>query len=177
MSTTFHLRVWTRFLAPLDDVWALKTDPFALAAELRPQLGLSLTDDDALARVRAGQAPADLQASLRLGGLPPGVAWPIHVESIVPRVRYRTTSKNALFARYEHDHLFEETPDGARYVDAITFTSTAPAQKLFAILTKRLFEHRHRVAAGRLPTDPQATGVSVLRVLVEAEEEQERRAG
>jgi hypothetical protein len=49
--------------------------------------------------------------------------------------------------------------------------SRSPLQKLSAIATQRVFQHRHAVAAKRLPTDPQATGVAVLRVLVEGEED------
>lgn len=168
MATTFQLRVWTRFLAPVADVWALKTDPAAIQAEFRPWMAFCLPEGDALARALAGNVPTDLACSLRLGRVLP-VAWPARVESAVKHQSYRDTSTNKLFSRFEHDHLFEVTPDGCRYVDAVTFTSTAPAQKVFAIATQRLFQHRHTVAAKRLPTDPQATAISVLRVLVEEE--------
>jgi ligand-binding SRPBCC domain-containing protein len=169
MATTFHLRVWTRFFAPLEDVWALKTDPAAIQAELQPWSSFSIKDGDALRRALGGDVPVDLSASLRLGQILP-VSWPIHLASVVKHASFRDTSTNALFARFEHDHLFEVTPDGCRYVDAVTFTSKAPAQKLFAIGLQRHFQHRHAVAAKRLKTDPQATGVAVLRVLVEAKD-------
>jgi ligand-binding SRPBCC domain-containing protein len=175
MPTTFHLRVWTRFLAPVEEVWALKTDPRAIVAEFRPH-GFSMAETD-LAAALAGKVPADIAATFRFGGIPPGISWPIRLESVVEHQRYRDTSTNALYSRWEHDHVFETTPDGCRYVDAVTFTSTAPLQKLFAILTKRTFERRHRIAAKRIATDPQATAVSVLRVLVEAEEEAAHGAG
>ncbi len=168
MATTFHLRVWSRFFAPVEDVWALKTDPAALQAEFRPWMTFALPDGAALTRALAGELPATLDGSLRLGRVLP-FAWPVRIESAVKHKEYRDTSTNALYSRFEHDHLFEVTPDGCRYVDAVTFTSKAPAQKLFAIATQRLFVHRHTVAAKRLPTDPQATAVSVLRVLVEEE--------
>lgn len=167
MATTFHLRVWTRFLAPVEDVWKLKTDPASIMAEFRPYASFCL-DENAVREAMAGHVPVDMKASLRLGRMLP-VAWPSRLESVKPNLSFRDTSTNRLFSRFEHDHLFEPTPDGCRYVDAVTFTSTVPAQKITAILTKRLFEHRHMVAARSLPTDPQATGVSVLRVLVEAE--------
>jgi ligand-binding SRPBCC domain-containing protein len=169
MPTTFHLRVWTRFLAPVEEVWALKTDPVVIAAEFRPRFSFTL-DPDALPAALAGPMPAELSATLRFGGLPPGITWPVRLAAVTPNVEIRESSVNRLYSRFEHEHLFEATPDGCRYVDAITFTSTVPAQKLFAILTKRTFEHCHRVAAKRLPTDPQATAVSVLRVLVEQEQ-------
>lgn len=168
MATTFHLRVWSRFLAPVEDVWALKTDPAALQAEFRPWATFAIPDGAALTRALGGDVPTTLDCSLRLGGVLP-VAWPARVESAVAHRSYRDTSTNALYARWEHDHLFEVTPDGCRYVDAVTFTSRAPLQKVFAIATQRLFQHRHAVAAKRLPTDPQATAVAVLRVLVEEE--------
>ena len=59
MATTFHLRVWTRFFAPLEDVWALKTDPAAIQAELQPWSSFSIKDGDALRR-------ADLVVGARL---------------------------------------------------------------------------------------------------------------
>lgn len=169
MATTFQLRVWTRFLAPVESVWALKIQPATIQAEFRPLLSLGLPHGDALGRaLAAGAAPADLACSVRFGRVLP-VAWPCRIESVVKLQSYRATSTNALFSRFEHDHLFEATPDGCRYIDAVTFTSTVPAQKVFAIATQRLFQHRHTVTARRLPTDPQATAVSVLRVLVEEE--------
>lgn len=167
MATTFHLRVWTRFFAPVEDVWKLKTDPAAIMAEFRPYSSFCI-DDAGLREALGGKVPVDLKASLRLGRMLP-VAWPLRLESVKVNASFRDTSANRLFSRFEHDHIFEPTVDGCRYIDAVTFTSTVPAQKITAILTKRLFEHRHAVAAKALPTDPQATGVSVLRVLVEAE--------
>ncbi len=169
MPTTFHLRVWTRFLAPVEAVWALKTDPSAIAAEFRPTMRFCMAEGG-LARALAGPLPADIDARLRVGPFPPGFAWPLRIEAVETHARIRDTSTNALYSRFEHEHLFETTPDGCRFIDALTFVSRAPTQKLFAILTKRMFEQRHRVAALRLPTDPQATAVSVLRVLVEDED-------
>lgn len=175
MPTTFHLRVWTRFLAPVEDVWRLKTDPARISEEFLPYASFRIQDDAALAQLLATGAPGELSASFKLGRALP-VGWPIRVESVVPNVSFRDTSVNKLYARFEHDHLFETTPDGCRYVDAVTFVSTLPLQKATAIATKRMFEHRHRVAAKHLPTDPEATAVAVLRVLVEDEDEQ-RKAG
>ena len=107
MPTTFHLRVWTRFLVP--------------ATEARTGL------------------PAE-------PGPPGGV-----------------------YARFEHARTLEDTPDGCRCIDAITFTPALPAQKLIAILTRRWWVFLHKSAARRLRADPQATGIGMLRVLVEAE--------
>lgn len=167
--TAFHLRVWTRFYAPVERVWAMKTDPAALAEEFRPFARFAVDDPEDVARALRGEVPVEVQARILPGGVPPGIAWPLRIEAVEPGRRYRDTSENVLFSRYEHEHLFEETPDGCRYVDAVTFVPRNPAQKASAILTRRLFIHRHRVAARRLPTDPQATGVAMLRVLVEGE--------
>ena len=166
MPTTFHLRVWTRFLASAEDVWALKTDPSAIGAEFGPLASFRFTDPAAVSRALAGEAPVDVPARFGPVGMPL-IAWPARIEAVEPGKSFRDTSTNALFSRWEHDHLVEATPDGCRYIDAITFVSTTPTQKLTAIVTQRLFQHRHAVAARRLPTDPQATGVAVLRVLVE----------
>jgi ligand-binding SRPBCC domain-containing protein len=170
MPTTFHLRVWTRFLAPIDEVWKLKTDPDELEAEFRPWASLRV-DRAAIARALAGEVPCEVAMRLGPGPVGVGIAWPATVDVAEPMKRFRDTSTNALYSRWEHEHLFEETPDGCRYVDAVTFVSRSPLQKLSAIATQRVFQHRHAVAAKRLPTDPQATGVAVLRVLVEGEED------
>lgn len=175
MPTTFHLRVWTRFLASVEDVWRLKTDPARIAEEFTPYASFRIRDDAALAALLANGGSGALEATFKLGRALP-VAWPVQVESVVSGVSFRDTSTNRLYSRFEHEHLFEPTPDGCRYVDALTFVSTLPLQKATAIATKRMFEHRHRVAAKHLPTDPEATGVAVLRVLVEDADEQ-RKAG
>lgn len=168
MPTTFHLRVWTRFLAPIDEVWKLETDPAEISAGFRPLATFRFSDEAALARALAGEVPVTVDA--RFGFGPVGVvAWPSTLDVVEPGKRFRDTSENALFSRWEHEHLFEETPDGCRYVDAVTFTPKLPAQKIMAIATQRMFQRRHRAAAKRLPTDPQATAVGVLRVLVEGE--------
>lgn len=168
MPTTFHLRVWTRFLAPVADVWRLKTDPARVEEEFRPHR-FRLGDPAALTRAVAGEVPTHVDASLAFAGLPVALAWPIELVEAVPMERFRDQSSNRLFRDFDHLHLFEPTSDGCRYVDAVTFTPALPAQKLTAILTRRLFVQRHRAAAAHLPADPQATGVGVLRVLVEAE--------
>jgi ligand-binding SRPBCC domain-containing protein len=161
-STSFHLRVWTRFLVPPDEVWALKTDPAALAAEFRPWMHLLSGDAQAVGQALGEARPGSFRAWL----VPPGVPWPIEVVEVQPGVRYVDRSANLLFSAFEHEHLFQPTPDGCRYVDAVSFTPRLPASKATAIALERLFVHRHRVAARRLPSDPQATGVAVLRSVV-----------
>lgn len=72
------------------------------------------------------------------------------------------------FSRWEHSHEIEEGSAGVRYIETLTFTPSA-LPKLSALATERLFRRRHRAAAKGLKADPQVTGVSVLRVLVEEE--------
>ena len=166
-ATTFRLRVWTRYFSPADEVWAVKTDPACIAAEFRPYLQLALDDADALlAAIRAGSA---LQTAARL--LPLGVGWPIVLEGGVPGVSFKSTSTNTIFSRFEHTHTVQTTIDGSRYIDDVVFTPALPAAKLTAILTQRLFVHRHRVAAQRLSADARTVGTSVLRVLLEEDED------
>ncbi|MFT5685522.1 MAG: ligand-binding SRPBCC domain-containing protein [Myxococcota bacterium] len=162
-TTTFRLRVWTRYFSPPEKVWAVKTDPDCLAAELRPWLRFSVSDADGLlAAVRSGDS-AESEARLL------GIRWPIHLTGSTPGEQYADTSTNALFSRFEHTHVFEPTPDGCRYIDDVVFTPALPANKLTAILTRRLFVHRHRVVAQRLPADLKTIGTSILRVLLEEE--------
>jgi ligand-binding SRPBCC domain-containing protein len=173
MPTTFHLRTWTRFFAPPEEVWALKTDPAAIAAEFAPWLAFRM-DGDALTRCLASGGEGHIPA--RFGPLLPLVSWPVALKGGTRPERFTDHSQNALFTRFEHDHLFEPGADGStRYIDAVTFTP-AMLPKFSALILQRVFRHRHAVAAKRIPTDPQVTGVSVLRVLVE-EEQEDRAAG
>jgi ligand-binding SRPBCC domain-containing protein len=165
-ETTFHLRVWTRFFDPLERVWAVKTDPDVMRAEFPP--GFSFDVDDPAALKRAFDAAEAVTVSGRFGALllgPGRLPWPVRLEAVEPLRRYRDTSENALFTRFEHEHLFQETVDGTRYIDAVTFTPRLPAAKATAILMQRVFAHRHRVAARHLQPDTRTVGTAVLRVL------------
>jgi ligand-binding SRPBCC domain-containing protein len=168
MPTSFLLRVWTRFYATPEEVWAIKTDPEALAAEFQPWLRFSM-DGEALRRAIEGGGGGEVASTLRPLGLPFGVGWPIRLGPATRPVAYSDSSENRIFSRFQHQHSIERTGDGCRYVDAVTF---APRMlpKAVGLMTERLFRHRHAVAARRLKSDPQATGVSVLRVLVEEEQ-------
>ncbi|MEL6343935.1 MAG: hypothetical protein AAFV53_12450 [Myxococcota bacterium] len=166
-STTFRLRVWTRFLAPRADVWVLKTDPRRLVEEFLPYaLFLSI---DGGATVRGAREGLTGKTTGIL--LPPGLPWPIDLIRSEPERVYVDHSKNLLYSRFEHQHLFEETPDGCRYIDDVIFQPALPFRKLSAVLTERMFIHRHQVAARHLPVDVRTVGTSVLRVLIEEERE------
>lgn len=166
-ATTFRLRVWTRYYSPVAEVWAVKTDPACIAAELRPYLQLSVGDADALSdAVRAGQT---LHTDARL--LPLGVSWPIELVESTPGESFKSLSSNSLFSRFEYTHTFQPNDEGCRYIDDVVFTPALPTAKMIAILTRRLFVHRHRVAAQRLPADARTVGTSVLRVLLEEDED------
>ena len=166
-ATTFRLRVWTRYYSTVDEVWEVKTDPACVAAEFRPWLHFSADDTDGLVEaVRTGHA---METSARL--LPLGVRWPINLVESVPRERFYDTSINALFTRFEHTHVFQPTSDGCRYVDDLVFTPALTASKMIAVLTRRLFIHRHRIASRRLNPDGRTVGTSVLRVLLEEDDD------
>lgn len=167
-TTTFHLRVWTRFLVPVEAVWQLKTDRSWIEAEFAPHR-FRLGGEGPLEGLAGAPLPLRVESSLAFFGVLPPISWPTELVEWVPRERFRDRSSNRLFREFDHLHLFEPTPDGCRYIDAVTFTPALPAQKLTAILTRRLFLARHRAAARRLKADPQATAVGVLRVLVEGE--------
>ncbi len=167
MPPRFHLRCWTRFLAPLDQVWQHKTTPETLLDEFRPWLTLEAEDPDAARRLLSGEAlPGSVQTRLKLLGVLPSGHWPLRLEELEHHQRYLDTSENALYAEWHHEHLFEPTSDGVRYIDALTFTPRdgLPARGV-ARLTARLFVHRHRRAARRLPSDARATAVAMLREL------------
>jgi ligand-binding SRPBCC domain-containing protein len=164
-GTTFHLRVWTRYFETPERVWQVKTDPAMLAKELPRGFGLCMANPEVLAQALADGRPCEVPATIG----PLRLAWPLRVEAVEPLRRYRDTSENALFSLYEHEHQLEPTPDGTRYIDKLIFRPALPAGKLVAILTQRLFVHRHQVAARHLRADARTIGVSVLRVWDEAE--------
>ena len=170
MSRRFHLRCWTRFLAPLEQVWQHKTTPETLLDEFRPWLSLEAEDPDAAQRLLRGEnLPGVVQTRLKLLGVLPTGQWPLRLEALELHRRYLDTSENTLYATWHHEHLFEPTADGVRYIDALTFTPREGLPpKWIARLTTRLFVHRHRRAARRLPSDSRATAVAMLRELPEA---------
>lgn len=163
-TTTFHLRVWTRYFEPPERLWAARTDLGRLAAEFPAWAPLSLADPGALSAAVAAGGPLESQA--RVGLLP----WPFALTQVEPGVAYQDTSDNALFARWAHTLRVEPTADGARVVDAVTFTPRLPA-KPTAILTQRFFVQRHVRAAVGLSADARTVGVSVLRVWDPEEDE------
>ncbi len=162
MATTFVLRVWTRFACSPDEVWRHRVD--GLAPELATWKHLWLEGD---APVAQDALPPQVTTTLKPAGPVLPVKWPVRVTAISPGTSWTDTSENALYARFAHEHTVEATSDGARYVDTVTFTPRGGAQKLAAQLTERMITGRHRAMAKVLAADPQATGVSVLRVRVE----------
>jgi hypothetical protein len=162
MPTSFHLRVWTRFLVPVEAVWRARVD--ALAPELGPWRACFAPSG---APLSPEQLPPPVETTVRPLGPLAAVRWPLRVTALEPGVRWVDESENALYARFVHEHLFERTADGCRYVDAVTFTPRGRAQKAAAVLTQRMLVRRHEGYARALAADPQATGVSVLRVRVE----------
>jgi len=166
-KTTFRLRTWTRFFAPVEAVWQLKTSPADNRAEFRPWFHFHISNAAGLfAAIQAGQTP-----SAQAWMIPPGIAWPLTVVRNEPGVLFEDHSQNMLYSRFEHQHLFQQTPDGCRYIDDVIFTPRLPTAKLAAIVTQHLFIHRHRVAARSLDADTRTVGTSVLRVYIEGEAE------
>ena len=165
MATTFLLSVWTRFFETPERVWEIKTDPARVAEEFPWGLGISTTKPEVLAQAFSDARPCEVDATLGFARL----SWPLRMEAIEPHRRFRDTSENALFSRFEHEHLLEPTTDGTRYIDKLVFQPALPAAKLLAIVTRRLFVHRHQVAARHLTADTRTIGVSILRVWGEGE--------
>lgn len=161
---SWRLRVWTRFLAPPEQVWAFKTDPDRLAQELWP---LVLRFDDRAALVAALQQGLPGRFPARL--YPPGLRWVTELAQVEPGQRFVDRSQNLLYRDFEHRHVVQPVTDGTRYVDDVTFTPAGPWPELIVHLTRLSFQSRHRRAARHLPHDPRATGVVVLRQVLEHE--------
>jgi ligand-binding SRPBCC domain-containing protein len=166
MSETYKLRCWTRFLATPEEVWALKTDPARLDAEMMPVLRVHFEDADAPARAMKGEGlPASFQSQIQLGGVIGLLDWPVEITAVEPGRRLVNTSTNDLFSRWEHEHLFEPATDATRYLDSVIFTPRPAHHELIAQLVQRFFVHRHKRAAKCLPTDKRATAVAMLRFM------------
>ncbi len=160
----WRLRVWTRFFAPPDQVWALKTDPQRLREELSP-LRLVVQDSQGLHEALASGREGSFQARL----WPLGLSWPFQVSEIEPGRSFLDCSSNALFHRFEHRHLVEATEEGSRYIDDLLLGPTSPAAATKVDMLRRLFQRRHLRAARHLPHDDRATAVVVLREVLEHE--------
>ena len=165
-APAFRLRVWTRFFAPVERVWELKTDLARVREEFRPWMEFRPQDPEALCRaVRSGQTgrfPARLW--------PLGISWTTELVEARPTERFVDRSQNLLYAAFEHRHVFEPADDGCRYVDDVTFTPAAPLPAgLVARMTAAMFGHRHRQSARHLPHDARATAIVVLRQVLEDE--------
>jgi len=168
---TWKLSVWTRYAAPVDEVWRLKTDVHFLADELGPWLRLRADDPNqlqqALRHTGGGVYSGRMAGPLGLVGL----RWPLEVRSSEPLVAYCDSSSNLLYAHFEHRHLFQPTDDDhVRYVDEVVFTPALRPDRLWARLTERTFVRRHHRAARHLAVDPGVVGISVLRQLTRAEQ-------
>ena len=164
MSETYKLRCWTRFLASPEEVWALKTDPARLEAEMMPVLKMHFEDADAPARaLRAEGLPASFSSEIQLGGVIGLLDWPVEIAEVEPGRRLVDRSTNDLFSRWEHEHLVEPASDATRYLDSVIFTPRPSQHELVAQMVQRFFVHRHRRAAKWLPTDKRATAVAMLR--------------
>ncbi len=168
VAPTWRLRVWTRFLAPVDDVWRLKTELAFARKEFWPYFDFRPDDPDGLLQTIRGAGRGEFPATL----WPWGVSWTTRVVESKPAEHFVDRSQNALFDFFEHHHLFEPTDDGTRYIDDVRFTpaSSLPEQ-LAARMTRRLFVHRHAQASKHLPHDKRATGVAMLRQVLPEEAE------
>ena len=159
MSETYHLRCWTRALVPASEVWAARAAPDALRQELPGWIQIG---GDA----HPG-APNPGDTTERRLALPMGLSavdWSERYETWEPPSRWvKIVEPNDLFSEWHHEQLVEETTDGCRAVDVVTFTPNGP-HKLIARAVLELFIMRHRSLAARVATDKRATAVAVMRL-------------
>ena len=163
MSDVWRLKVWTRFFASPEEVWRLKTDPVVLADEFKPWVWLSMSasEQETLATALSSEDGV-AHVSTRL--LPIGMRWNMDVEVLDCGVAYRDRTSNRLFLDWEHTHCLIPASDATLYMDDVRFVPATYSSKTVASLMRRLFEHRHRQSAKRLPAEQGSVGVSVLRL-------------
>lgn len=171
MARTYHLRCWTRFHAPMDEVWRWKTDAANLDAERAPALALRGVDRAALTAALRGEAPpGTLSARVALLGWLPGPSWPVEVVAQEPGRSVSVRSPdNPLFFIWEHERRIEQADGACRFMDAITFAPRIAPTRLVARAVEELFIHAHRQAARHFPTDARATAVAMLRLADDGE--------
>lgn len=170
VQRTYHLRCWTRFYAPPEEVWAYKTDPARLDAERRPLVSLRV-DEDALGDALRGAGADRIEARLAPLGLVPAAAWPLRIEvGPEPWRIVENSPDNPLFYAWEHVRTLEAGSDACRYMDAITFAPRLPATRLVARAVEELFIHIHKQSARHFRTDERATAVAMLRVVPDESE-------
>jgi ligand-binding SRPBCC domain-containing protein len=162
MTTRFQLSCSTRFFASADEVWAIKTDPKALAAEFEPFFRFTGDLDALRACLRGEGLPRTVEARIWAGVLPT-VSWPFQFVEHVDGSHFVDRSDNALFSEWEHIHRVEVASDAVRYLDLVRFTPRFGPPHLVGRMVEELFKHRHRRAARKLSSDARATGVALLR--------------
>ena len=163
----FRLLAWTRFDEAPDRVWAARSDPERLDREFPPgfRLRLPRAEAETLGRILREGGSGAFEGRFGAARL----RWPMRVEVVRPGRHFRDTSENALFRRWVHDHIVEETTDGARYLDRVTFEPATAWPRALALATERLFIVRHRRGVEGLRHDPQAWAVTALRELFDDE--------
>ena len=170
VQRTYHLRCWTRFYAPPDEVGAYKTDPARLNDERKPVVSLKV-DENALETALRGAGAELLEGKLAPLGLVPATPWPLHIAvGPEPWRIVEQSPNNPLFHSWEHVRTLEASSDGCRYMDAITFAPRLPATRLVARAVEELFIHIHKQSARHFRTDERATAVAMLRVVPEESE-------
>ena len=159
----YRLRVSTRHLAPVEDVWAQKTRPVAVMAEFPFWAPFSINRPDEVAAAVADGATR-LRVPARVGLFP----WEATVWVVEPGRSFSNIGTSALFHLFHHTHQLQPTADGTHSLDDLWF---APARggDAFARMVKRVFVSRHRRAAQVLPAEPYSVGHAVLRHVLEDE--------
>ncbi|MCP4915406.1 MAG: hypothetical protein GY913_00650 [Proteobacteria bacterium] len=158
----YHLRVSTRFFAPLEDVWRAKTDVDKLEDELHPWLRARI-DQDKLQRGLRGEDVGPVDIRFMFLGVIPAPAWELNLTEFRERQEFVDVSENAVFSQWEHRHIVQQTDDAVRYLDAITFTPRRRPTRWVARFVEELFIHRHKRTARHFETDARATAASFLR--------------
>lgn len=133
------------FAAPRERLWAFHARPGAFEALVPPGDPVKLVRD--AAGLRDGE-----RVEIRVGRWPLRMRWLAEYRDVVEGERFTDVQVSGPFARWEHQHLMSEGPDGGCVLeDRITYA--VPLGALGRWLggwfirrkLQRLFDHRHRV--------------------------------
>ena len=159
----YRLRVSTRHLAPVAELWARKTDPAAVMQEFPVWAPFRINRPDAISAAVAEGAPR-LRVPARVGPVP----WESTVWVVEPGRSFANVGTSALFTLFHHTQSLQETGNGTHVLDDIWFTPTRGGD-FFAGMVTRVFVARHRRAAEAIPADSHSIGHAVLRHVLEDE--------
>jgi hypothetical protein len=169
----WKLIVWTRFRAPLQQVWDVASDPSEVAACCPPGVRWEISDPEGLRRACQHGSERVFPSRWRVAGRV--IDWPVKVVEAHEGQRFTLQSDTPWFEGLVHRHRFERAIGGhTRFVDELVLAPTAAPARVWVEAARALRVATHKRLARRLAADPETTGASRLYWLEEGNREHVR---